>query len=814
MTDHHDHRERRGRDDHQGEDEPVDVPRPRPDAEADDPSADPGARVLPFPRREPRPLRTPPTSSGSNPDEESVTVTDEEINDLLDQADDATAPDRGSGGARRRVDGPAPDGPGVLQRWATESRRPILPPWATSPTQARAATRYAAGHLGHTCAYHVVRLPLYALRLAWRAPLGGWRAAGWLSAWLFDTAGHPVRVAAIRAEDAQTYLRLEAARDRRVHARAVIAAVVTVLAAVAVIVAVVAAPPDTLTPAAAAVTVLVTVLLGLAGAPAGRPLIDRAVLPTAVQPLTSDVVVRALSSLGLAEMSRAARDGRDPVTFPAPIQRDGPGWRAEVDLPFGVTVGDVVDRRDKLASGLRRPLGCVWPDAAPDAHAGRLVLWVGDQDMATAKPAAWPLARRTGHGGPGGPGGRGGKPVSLFWPLPFGVDPCGRTVVVSLVESNVLIGAMPGAGKTAALRVLLLGACLDPAAELRLFELKGSGDLSSLSVVAHEYVSGADDDAVEAALTGLRALRREISRRTTVIKGLPRGQAPDFKVTPELAARKSLGLHPLVFAVDECQELFTHPVYGKEAGDLAEKIIKLGRAVGVVLILATQRPDARSLPTGVSDNVGIRFCLRVMGQVANDMILGTSSYKNGIRATTFRPRDKGIGYLVGADDDPQVVRTYYIDGPTAEKITAHARALREAAGTLAGHAAGQATTPGPDPAVRLLEDLLTVVPATEAKVWSETALTRLAAHRPDAYAGWGPEQLAALLKPHGVRTHQVWGTTTNPDGTRGPQANRRGLVRADLAAAYDRARRTTTRPVAVALPEADRGETPDRRDST
>ena len=46
--------------------------------------------------------------------------------------------------------------------------------------------------------------------------------------------------------------------------------------------------------------------------------------------------------------------------------------------------------------------------------------------------------------------------------------------------------------------------------------------------------------------------------------------------------------------------------YGKQASEDAEFIIKLGRALGVILILATQRPDKDSLPTGVSANVGIR----------------------------------------------------------------------------------------------------------------------------------------------------------------------------------------------------------------
>ena len=58
-------------------------------------------------------------------------------------------------------------------------------------------------------------------------------------------------------------------------------------------------------------------------------------------------------------------------------------------------------------------------------------------------------------------------------------------------------------------------------------------------------------------------------------------------------------------------------------------IIKIGRALGVFLILATQRPYKDSLPTVVCGNVSTRFCLKVAGQVENDMMLGTSAYKNG-----------------------------------------------------------------------------------------------------------------------------------------------------------------------------------------
>jgi S-DNA-T family DNA segregation ATPase FtsK/SpoIIIE len=282
-----------------------------------------------------------------------------------------------------------------------------------------------------------------------------------------------------------------------------------------------------------------------------------------------------------------------------------------------------------------------------------------------------------------------------------------------------------------------------------------------------------DDDTAEAGLIALRELRQECIKRAGIIKRLPKHVCPDNKVTAQLARRKGLGLYWLIVAFDECQELFTHPEFGKEASELAEKIIKLGRALGVILLFATQRPDAKSLPTGVSANAGTRFCLRVMGQTENDMILGTSTYKNGIRATMFSKRDKGLGYLVGAADEAQITKTYYLDGPTVERIIDRAHAGRVAAGTLTGHAAGQTTV---TPAARrdtLLDDVLAVIPAAEAKVWTDTILDRLTELRPEAYADLTRDQLTAALKPYGITNGQVWAT----DPTDGKAKNRRGIER-------------------------------------
>jgi len=651
----------------------------------------------------------------------------------------------------------------------TAQHRPIIAPWLRDQAEAKETVRWAVAHALHVTAYHAVRVPLYAMRLTLRSPRGAWRVLSAAARWAYDAEGMPLRLEAVTRKDADTYLKLSRQRDDRVRWRRL----VTGAGVLGVVLAGASLSQASLLTDVLALVPMVAVL-GWIGTPEDKRILDVAVVAPKAQKLTSEIVIRALASLGIAEINKAVGKGGG-ITFPAPITRDGPGWRADVDLPYGVTATDIMERRDRLASGLRRPMGCVWPEPAHDQHAGRLVLWVGDQDMNQVKPPPWPLAN-------------GGK-ADLFKPVPFGTDQRGRPIVLTLMYANALIAAMPGMGKTFALRILALAAALDLTAELRIFELKGTGDLSFGEKVAHHYGSGRDDETIAACVASLRQVDKLLADRAETVKKLPKDVCPENKVTRQLAARRSLGLFPLVFIVDECQELFTHPIYGSEAAELCIRIIKLGRALGVILLLATQRPDKDSLPTGVSANVGIRFCLKVMGQIENDMVLGTSMYRNGVRATTFSKLDKGIGYLVGEADDPQLARSYYVDNPAADRIADRARAMRKAAGTLSGFALDQTNTM-PEAEVSLIEDLAAVFGSEEDKAWSQTLVDRLAELRPSLYGAWAAlaptakaQQLAAALKPYGISTPQVWGQDETGKGR-----NLKGVVRDHVREALDRAR--------------------------
>ena len=115
-------------------------------------------------------------------------------------------------------------------------------------------------------------------------------------------------------------------------------------------------------------------------------------------------------------------------------------------------------------------------------------------------------------------------------------------------------------------------------------------------------------------------------------------------------------------AFDECQRIFEHQQHGKEAELLAEDLVRRGPAAGIIAVFATQRPDAKSLPTGISGNAVLRFCLKVLGHQANDQVLGTSAHKNGVKATIFSRRDLGIGWLSGEDVDREDLLRGLADG--------------------------------------------------------------------------------------------------------------------------------------------------------
>jgi S-DNA-T family DNA segregation ATPase FtsK/SpoIIIE len=630
----------------------------------------------------------------------------------------------------------APAVPARASRGQPGEWKDVIPAHLRTRQGRRKALDWHYRRAKHHAAYHGVRAPQRAwLTLKW-AVVGLVRIVFAQLGWWWVSEQSYLRHEAVAAGDSAKWMALHK------HAREVrLVRGLVLLGEVAALVLAAALVTRYLPLLWVAIGVVAVPALATIGRPDDKPIVTSAVVPAAVETLSTEVIGRALGALGIGEMNKALREYPDKaiVTIDGPM-RDGPGWLWRGDLPYGVTAGAVSEKREELASGLRRQLGCVWPETDHHRHPGALNLYVSDEDMTKAEQPAWPLAKRGA--------------ADLFKPQVFAFDPRGRAMTILLMFASVIVGSVPRMGKTFLLRLLLLICALDVQCEIHAYDLKGTGDLAPLRPVAHRYRAGDDPEDIEYLLADYRALRNEMRRRTKVIREIADkhpDRCPENKITPELAADPKLGLHPVAIGVDECQVMFEHPVYGAELETIATDLTKRGPALGMLQALATQRPDAKSIPTGISANVVLRMCLKVMGQTENDMVLGTSMYKRGIRATMFGFEDKGVFYFAGEGREPVIMRSQYIDNPAAKLIVARARIMREAAGRITGYALGQ----DGDQEVRSFAADVLMVFGDDDKLWSETIAERLAGSIPSAYADITKDAVASQLRALGVDVKPV-----------------------------------------------------------
>jgi hypothetical protein len=346
------------------------------------------------------------------------------------------------------------------------------------------------------------------------------------------------------------------------------------------------------------------------------------------------------------------------------VERVAAGDVLRVRVARGSSVLELDARREQLAASLRVQEVRVIRDRADGALA--TVTLVRRDPFEDADPLPWPSIVS--------------DEVSLWDPIPVGVDENGESVEIVLVERNVLVGGEPGAGKSAALSTLVAAAALDPAARVWLLD----GKLVELAVWAPvaERLVGPDGDE---ALALLRAVREEMDARYREL--LARGMR---KVRPE----DRLPLHLVV--CDELAFYLTLPDkrQRQEFAELLRDLVARGRAAGVIVVAATQKPGADTVPTALRDLFGFRLAMRCNTPQASDTILGQGWATAGADASAIPGGQRGVGLLLAEGDRPVRVKGFYLDDEDVRAIAERATARRADAWLAAGSQVGPEHSPG------------------------------------------------------------------------------------------------------------------------
>jgi S-DNA-T family DNA segregation ATPase FtsK/SpoIIIE len=171
------------------------------------------------------------------------------------------------------------------------------------------------------------------------------------------------------------------------------------------------------------------------------------------------------------------------------------------------------------------------------------------------------------------------------------------------------------------------------------------------------------------AVEVLKDLCAEMDRRYSVLLSSARR-----KIAPD----GGFGLH--VVAIDELA-FYVRGGTKDERTELTETLrdlISRGRAAGMIVVAATQKPSSDIVPTYVRDLFSFRCALRCTTPEASDTILGQGWAKEGYSASTLDPTLRGVGWLLAEGSVPVKIRTHYLDDAAIAELADIAAARRRA----------------------------------------------------------------------------------------------------------------------------------------
>ena len=259
-----------------------------------------------------------------------------------------------------------------------------------------------------------------------------------------------------------------------------------------------------------------------------------------------------------------------------------------------------------------------------------------------------------------------GDRLSVFDPLAIGIDEFGQRLTLPMMYRNLLIGGEPGAGKSALLNVIVAWAALAMDCRLCLLDAK-QVELGQWRSCADVFVG---PDVVRAIAT-LRRLQTVMDNRYTYLTAYGRRK---------IGRDDAFG--PIMLAVDEFA-YFSATVGDRKTQDafsgLLRDLVARGRAVGIIVVAATQRPSSDIIPTSLRDLFAWRFAGRCTTDVSSDIVLGHGWAARGWSANTISPGNPGAGLLISEQGTPQLVKVAYLSDVDITRLAGHAASLRLAA---------------------------------------------------------------------------------------------------------------------------------------
>jgi S-DNA-T family DNA segregation ATPase FtsK/SpoIIIE len=361
----------------------------------------------------------------------------------------------------------------------------------------------------------------------------------------------------------------------------------------------------------------------------------------------ADHIERTLAEHGLEVKVESIRPGPRVILFglaPGFVRRQGNG-RAGHGEGARVKVDSIMAREKDLALALKTPSIRLWspipgedvvgievPNPRPNLVSLRTIVESG----------AFERIRRSG-----------GLPMAL------GEATGGEPVAIDLKEMpHLLIAGATGSGKSVCINSLVSSLVLtkDPQ-ELRLLMVDPKRvELTPFNGVPHLLMPVIVD--VERAIQAFGGVLNEMFRRYRVM------EQAGTRTVDAYNRKAAEPLPHIVVIVDELADLMMTAAY--EVEQSLVRLAQLGRATGIHLILATQRPSVNVVTGLMKANIAARIAFAVASQVDSRVILDMAGAEKLL--------SKGdMLFLSPSEPKPQRVQGAYISDKEIERLVLYWR---------------------------------------------------------------------------------------------------------------------------------------------
>ena len=230
-------------------------------------------------------------------------------------------------------------------------------------------------------------------------------------------------------------------------------------------------------------------------------------------------------------------------------------------------------------------------------------------------------------------------PFSMFDPVHLGRDEYGQPVYVNLAERNMLLGGEPGGGKSSGLNLITAHGALSFDCKLILVDGK-QVELGLWRDSADAFIGPSIEDAIEAF--------------------------KDFQGTMNDRYRKLLATGRRKITRDDGEDIYLIPIdeyayfsatigskpQREQFAGLTRDLVARGRAAGVIIVLATQRPSHQVIDPSMRDLFSYRWAFRCTTDSSSDVVLGQGWAAEGYTAADIDPLARGRRLAAGRKRHP------------------------------------------------------------------------------------------------------------------------------------------------------------------